>query len=313
MICADLQENIQMLKKLTQTQFTAEEVQRLVVSNCGNDNYDEYDREFPFRFLETISAINLNIADRSSPSFGSSRTKWIEYIPFDREDAEVVRKEISQLLLSHSFSIRHYTSAAGGGRETSDRVVSDFAQRKLHQAVLAPANDKKGQHQQKGLSEDWILRGDSAFTDWLFCIDRICPPSNLKIENIVQYYDEIDIDFLVINKRHLSDVLVLGSSDFGKKLPEIKLGIKVQALAGKLIYLPEMLFSHLYENKRISAAWLNMLDSERHTQTLLDSIDKLFPSFRVYIPGSVKVEHWKKIPIILPDAKVKKANNKTLN
>ena len=353
-----------MLKKLTQSQFTADEIQRLIISNCGADNYDEYDREFPFRLLETISGMNLNIADRTSPTFGSSRSaKWIEYIPFDREDAEVVRTEIGQMLLSHSFSIRHYTSATTGGSMTgnpssSNRIQSDFAERKINQIALAAMMENSNNHpssKNEESSEDWILKGDAAFTDWILCIDRVCPSAtsasktskrgNTKIETVAkttkrtntkvaesrsskmemeitnnsgeQLYDEIDIDFLEISRRHLSDVLVLASSDFKEKLPEIKLGIKVPVLAGKLIYLPEMLFSRLYGNKKISATWLNMLDSEHHAKTLIDTIEKYFPSFRVYIPGSVKLDkHWNKIPILVPEfAKLKKkiiTSNKTI-
>lgn len=373
-ICGDLQENIQMLKKLTQSQFTADEIQRLIISNCGTDNYNEYDREFPFRLLETISGMNLNIADRASPSFGSTRpAKWIEYIPFDRDDAEVVRTQIGQMLLSHSFSIRHYTSANAGGSMTdtppsSNRIQSDFAKRKINQialtAMMENSNDHSTSKTTEGSSEDWILKGDAAFTDWIFCIDGVCPSStnsnaatkttkrastkmdaatstiakrsstktaerrNSKMETTKntameitnsgeQYYDEIDIDFLEITRRDLSDVLVLASSDFEEKIPEIKLGIKVPVPIGKLIYLPEMLFSRLYGNKKIPAAWLNMLDSEQHAKTLLDTIEKYLPSFRVYIPGSVKIDkHWNKIPMLVPEfAKLKKKiimSNKTV-
>ena len=289
-----------MLKKLTQSEFTAAEIQRLIISECG-EKYDEFDREFPFRFLETISGINLNIADRTTPSFGESQTKWIEYIPFGRSEADTTRSTINQLLLSHTFSVRH---CKRHGEETDSRVAPDFAYRKNNSALST--DDVKGlesAQRKESSSEEWILRGDSQFTEWLFCIDGVCPRifNDNKDGGIGQYYDEIEIDFLEIYKRHLSDVLVLASSDFDGKLPEIKLGIKVKVPVRKLVFLPEMVFSHLYESKKISSAWLNMLDEQKHARTLLESIEKHFPNFRVYLPGSVKVERWKSVPIILPD------------
>ena len=276
MDCGNLANEIKLLKQLTQSTFKARDIQRLIISSCGEDNYNEFDREFPFNVLETISSINLNIADKRT--FGNSRESWLDYVTFSKQKAEAVRETISDFLLFHNFTIRYFSD------NEDDVIRSDFTMRKLKNKESNPSNQ-----QDEVEIQDWILTGDSAFTKWYLCVDNMCP----AIKPLKRYYNEIEIDFLEIAKKELSDFKILAGVDFEHKIPEIKLGRKVKYMTGDLIFLPEMVFSYLYENKMVLANWLNMLKTQEHSKTILETIQKHFPYFRVYIPGSVKASSWR--------------------
>ncbi|XP_066930211.1 uncharacterized protein [Clytia hemisphaerica] len=275
MDCGSLVNDIKLLKQLTQSTFKAKDIQRLIITSCGEDNYDEFDREFPFNVLETISRINLNLANKNT--FGNSRTSWLDYVTFSKQKAQNVQDTISDFLLSHNFTIRYFCD------DKTDLIRSDFTMKKLKN------NETKLGSRDEFEIQDWVLTGDAAFTKWYLCVDNMCP----AIKPLKKYYHEIEIDFLEIAKKGLSDFKILAGSDFDYKIPGIKIGLKIKYLKGSLIFLPEMLFGYLYESKAVLANWLNMLKTREHTKTILETIQKHFPYFTVYIPGSVNASNWK--------------------
>ena len=247
-------------------------VYKLLITECGQ-NFNEFDRDFPFNFLGYLSTVHLQ---PTSVNFGKSKRPWFEYVEFEKSEINEVHQDLFDFLVAHRFTLRHYSNIK------PNIIRSKFA------------TWVNGSDVTRLSSNDWLTVGATAFTDWMFCIDGRCPIEDKpnSLDNFIKFYDEFEIDFIDIFLKGLGDTEFIATKQLNLEIENISHGVKIDLVKGKLVFLPEILFGYLTKRKGVSKTWLAMMEGKEQAKTLLDTIEEKLPMLNIMIPGSVSHTSW---------------------
>ena len=247
-------------------------VLQALLTACGGD-YDEFDRKFPFEFMQSITSHQLNFKKRH---VGKEIDSWLRFQTYSPEKIAEFTLKLSNAL-RHTFTLRHYART-----NTHPNIKSNFAL--LKEGVIKNSNTAV---------KDWSALGNTAFTFWWFCIDGVVPTKNRGFIQSAQYYDEIALDDDSLRNKGLEDAEFFASSDL---LPHAEsyptAATKPVLLRGKIKDIAKIIFGYLMSTGKCTRVQLNQYKTASHAQPMLDRIDDNFPVFEVKIPGTVKNPDW---------------------
>ena len=249
-----------------------DKVRQALLAACSG-GYGEFDRKFPFEFMQSITSHQLNF---QKPNVGKTVDSWLRFVTYTPEQISDFALKFSKGL-EHTFTLRHYA-----GSNTHKSVKSNFAL--WNERVITTSNTA---------AKDWSALGNTAFTFWWFCIDGVVPTKDRGFIQQAKYYDEIALDDESLKNKGLEDVEFFASSDLMKHAESYPTAVeKPVLLRGKIKDIAEIIFGYLVNAGKTSKVQLNTYKTSSHAQIMLDLIDASFPVFEVKIPGTVKNPNW---------------------
>ena len=241
-------------------------VAEALIKACGND-YNEFDRDFPFEFMKSITSHQLNF---DKDNLGAKVTSWLEFTEYLPEQITGFASELANAL-DHTFTLRHYDG------NIYPSIKSNFAL--LQEKLIKKSNTQK---------PDWLYLGNTAFTFWLFCIDGKKPERGfLRSAN---YYDEITLDDGSLENKGLQNAEFCASSDLLEKAKLYSEKKKVPVLLkGRIKDIAEIIFGYLLSLFKDSEEGKSQLNRYNAAE-LLDFIDGTFQMFEVKIQVQSEIQ-----------------------
>ena len=246
-------------------------IRQALVSACGG-GYNELDRNFPFEFMQSITSHQLNF---KKPNVGKKEDSWLRFVTYTPEQIADFASKLEKAL-DHTFTLRHYDSL------THPSVKPNFALWK--EGLIKSSNTA---------AKDWWALGNTGFTFWWFCIDRVVPTKDRGFIQSAKYYDEIALDDDSLKNKGLEDAEFFASSDLMKDAESYPTAAtKPVLLRGKIKDIAKIAFGYLMSTGKISMVQLNQFKTPSHANGMLNMIDQYFSMFGVKIPGAVQNPNW---------------------
>lgn len=250
----------------------ADKIRHALLAACG-DGYNELDRNFPFQFMQSITSHQLNF---KKPDVGKKIESWLRFVTYRPEQIADFASKLDKAL-DHTFTLRHYDSF-----NTYPSIKSNFALWK--EGLIKTSNTA---------AKDWWALGNTGFTFWWFCIDRVVPTKDRGFIQSARYYDEIALDDDSLKNKGLENAEFFASSDLMRHAESYPTAAtKPVLLRGKIKDIAKIVFGYLMSTGKCSRLQLNQYKTPSHAQTMLDKIDEVFPVFEVKIPGTVQDPNW---------------------
>ena len=249
-----------------------DKIRQALLAACGG-GYDEFDRNFPFEFMQSITSHQLNF---KKPHVGKEVDSWLRFQTYSPEKLAEFASKLPHAL-GHTFTLRHYAPT-----NMHASIKSNFALWK--EGLIKSSNTA---------AKDWWALGNTAFTFWWFCIDGVVPTKDRGFIQSAKYYDEIALDDDSLKSKGLENAEFFASSDLLRHAESYPTAaIKPVLLRGKIKDIAKIIFGYLMSTGKCSKVQLNQYKTPAHAPAMLDKIDENFPVFEVKIPGTVRNPNW---------------------